>query len=94
MVGNSLTQPASCLGSPLLPAFPSPHDVWFTPVFYDERWQDRIRVGQLLLLVREVLAMPDQQNVTIKTKPELTSAAATQHTEELFADKSGQLRIF
>ena len=83
VVGNSLTQPASCLGSPLLPAFQSPHDVWFTPVFYDEGWQDRIRVGQLLLLVREALA---------ETRSEV--AAASKSTEELLTDKSGQLRIF
>ena len=83
VVGNSLTQPVPCLGSPLLPAFPSPHDVWFTPVFYDEGWQDRIRIGQLLLLVREVLA---------ETRSEV--AAAPKSTEELLTDKSGQLRIF
>ena len=83
VVGNSLTQPVPCLESPLLPAFPSPHDVWFTPVFYDEGWQDRIRVGRFILLMRELMA---------ETKPE--AAVALQHTEELFADKSGQLRIF
>ena len=83
VVGNSLTQPFPCMGSPLLPAFRSLHDVWFTPAFYDKGWQDRAKIAQLVLLMRELMT---------ETKPEQT--ADPRSTEELLADKSGQLRIF
>ena len=105
VVGDSLLNPVSSIGSTLLPAFSPQHEVWFTPMFYDEIWQGRIQCAWLSLLLREAFDK--------KARPEIAAEAEDAHAvdsvavqdvsapkdedeydSELLADQSGQLRMF
>ena len=105
VVGDSLLHPVASMGSTLLPAFSPQHEVWFTPMFYDEIWQGRIQCAWLSLLLREAFDK--------KARPEIAAEAEDAHAvdsvavqdvsapkdedeydSELLADQSGQLRMF
>ena len=71
VIADSLTNPvASMADSPLLPIFNSNHDVWYTPMFYDEVWQDRIRIEELGVLLSQAFNTEDKPASQIETQPE------------------------
>lgn len=105
VVGDSLLHPVASMGSALLPAFSPQHEVWFTPMFYDEVWQGRIQCAWLSLLLREAFG----KKTLSKAAPEAGDANAEnsgtaqdvsmpkdegEYDSELLADQSGQLRMF
>lgn len=99
VVGNSLLRPLTSYGSALLPAYDPQHEVWFTPVFYDEVWQDRIR---LEVLKHILYGVPDKKASKAlssdakrydQTTPQ--GVSPTPHCEEVLVDgEHGQLRLF
>ena len=105
VVGDSLLHPVASMGSTLLPAFSPQHEVWFTPMFYDEVWQGRIQCAWLSLLLREAFG----KETLPKAAPEAGTTNAEnngtsqgvsvpkdegEYDSELLADQSGQLRMF
>ncbi len=54
VIADSLLHPVGGK-SPLLPEFTSAHDVWYLPMFYHEKWQERIfyrHISGLLQMIR------------------------------------------
>ena len=105
VVGDSLLHPVASMGSTLLPAFSPQHEVWFTPMFYDEVWQGRIQCAWLSLLLREAFDRETLPKVATKTEGTNAENSVTaqdvsvpknedENNSELLADQNGQLRMF
>lgn len=65
VIANTLTNPLVGAGpSPLLPIIQPDQDVWFTPMFYDEVWQERIRWEYMTSTVKLLARRPAEAVAT------------------------------
>ena len=91
---------ASHNGSPLLPHFRPEQDVWFTPMFYDEVWQMRIKWEYMTMLLQD---SGDAKKTPSKDENAACAACAADQSAvaailppvmPYVEDKRGQLKLF
>ena len=91
--------------SPLLPIIKPGQDFWFTPAFYDEVWQERIRFEHVMRAIEKLMEKPAEAVATPAASDEkaapcvdiIQEPPATEGQEtplELTADETGQLSFF
>lgn len=88
---------ASHNGSPLLPHFRPEQDVWFTPMFYDEVWQMRIKWEYMTMLfggAKEVPAKDENAARAACAADQSAVAAILPPVMPYVEDKRGQLKLF
>ena len=104
VIANSLTHPV-CGISPILPIIKPDQDFWFTPMFYDEVWQGRIRWSMLDMAVRQMAGESSTAVATAPAEPKPAEPSVTMEEKKrpaerqetaqvLNMDATGQLSFF